>query len=186
MTFQRNELYRDPVLLWSDTVEKSPQKARPHNNLGHAYVLRDDWDRAIEEFRIAASWIPTTRSPRKIFATPISTRWGDSKQLRYSFPTRNTACPYRSRLRGLFPAIPDIQSHEQQLMAVLKHAGDQTTPGFARVPGFHACHVRIEEQLVGATEKDLPGAVHAGDVPRDRSDHHGNGRHLQRLLCQLG
>lgn len=58
MTFQRNALYRDPVLLWSDTVEKSPFKARPHNNLGHAYALRDDWDRAIEEFRIAAQLDP--------------------------------------------------------------------------------------------------------------------------------
>lgn len=58
MTFQRNALYRDPVLLWSDTVEKSPQKARPHNNLGHAYALRDDWDRAIEEYRVAARLNP--------------------------------------------------------------------------------------------------------------------------------
>jgi hypothetical protein len=57
-TYQRNALYRDPVLLWSDTVEKSPQKARPHNNLGHAYLLRDDWDRAIEEFRTAARLDP--------------------------------------------------------------------------------------------------------------------------------
>lgn len=53
-TFQRNALYRDPVLLWSDAVEKSPQKARPHNNLGHSYALRDEWDLAIEEFRTAA------------------------------------------------------------------------------------------------------------------------------------
>lgn len=58
VTFQRNALYRDPILLWSDTVEKSPQKARPHNNLGHAYLLRDDWDRAIEEFRVAAMLDP--------------------------------------------------------------------------------------------------------------------------------
>jgi tetratricopeptide (TPR) repeat protein len=58
MTFQRNELYRDPVLLWSDTVQKSPRKARPHNNLGHAYELRDDWDHAIEEFRTAARLDP--------------------------------------------------------------------------------------------------------------------------------
>jgi len=57
-TYQRNVLYRDAVLLWSDTVEKSPHKARPHNNLGHAYALRDDWDRAIEEFRIAARLNP--------------------------------------------------------------------------------------------------------------------------------
>ena len=58
MTFQRNELYRDPVLLWSDAVEKSSQKARPHNNLGHAYALRGDWDRAIEEYRTAARLNP--------------------------------------------------------------------------------------------------------------------------------
>ena len=57
-TYQRNALYLDPVLLWSDTVEKSPQKARPHNNLGHAYLLRDDWERAIEEFRIAVQLDP--------------------------------------------------------------------------------------------------------------------------------
>ena len=58
MTFQRNALYRDSVLLWSDTVDKSPLKARPHNNLGHAYAMLDNWDLAIEEFRTAARLDP--------------------------------------------------------------------------------------------------------------------------------
>jgi len=53
LTVQRNALYQDPVLLWSDTVQKSPQKARPHNNLGHSYALQGDWKHAIEEFRAA-------------------------------------------------------------------------------------------------------------------------------------
>lgn len=53
MTVQRNLLYQDQVSLWSDAVAKSPHKARPHNNLGHAYALRGEWDRAIEEFRLA-------------------------------------------------------------------------------------------------------------------------------------
>jgi tetratricopeptide (TPR) repeat protein len=57
-TYQRNMLYRDQLSLWSDTVAKSPQKARPHNNLGHVYALRGDWDRAIEEFRTAAQLDP--------------------------------------------------------------------------------------------------------------------------------
>ena len=57
-TYQRNMLYRDQLSLWSDTVAKSPQKARPHNNLGHAYALQGDWDRAIDEFRIAAQLDP--------------------------------------------------------------------------------------------------------------------------------
>ena len=57
-TYQRNLLYQDRLLFWSDAVAKSPDKARPHNNLGYAYALRDDWDRAIEEFRTAARLDP--------------------------------------------------------------------------------------------------------------------------------
>lgn len=57
-TFQRNRLYHDQVSLWSDTVRLSPNKARPHNNLGHAYALQGDWDQAIDEFRIAAKLDP--------------------------------------------------------------------------------------------------------------------------------
>ena len=58
LTFQRNVLYRDEVSLWSDTVRKSPHKARAHNNLGHAYAMQGNWDRAIEEFRTAAQLDP--------------------------------------------------------------------------------------------------------------------------------
>jgi tetratricopeptide (TPR) repeat protein len=57
-TYQRNSLYEDRLSLWSDAVRKSPNKARPHNNLGYAYALQDDWDRAIDEFRTAARLDP--------------------------------------------------------------------------------------------------------------------------------
>lgn len=57
-TYQRNLLYQDRLLLWSDAVRKSPNKARPHNNLGYAFSLHGDWDRAIEQFRIAAQLDP--------------------------------------------------------------------------------------------------------------------------------
>ncbi len=57
-TYQRNQLYQDRLFLWSDAVRKSPNKARPHNNLGYAYALHDDWDLAIEEFRTAARLDP--------------------------------------------------------------------------------------------------------------------------------
>jgi hypothetical protein len=57
-TYERNLLYQDRLLLWSDAVRKSPNKARPHNNLGYAYSLHGDWDRAIEQFRIAAQLDP--------------------------------------------------------------------------------------------------------------------------------
>ena len=64
-TYQRNLLYSDEVSLWSDTVLKSPAKARPHNNLGHAYAMHGEWDDAIEEFRIAAQLDPDYALARK-------------------------------------------------------------------------------------------------------------------------
>ena len=64
-TYQRNALYRSEVSLWCDAVQKSPTKARPHNNLGHAYAMQGEWDRAIEEFRIAAQLDPEYALARK-------------------------------------------------------------------------------------------------------------------------
>ena len=52
-TLARNALYADPIVFWSDAVAKSPEKARPRVNLGHAYYLAGDVERAIEQFRIA-------------------------------------------------------------------------------------------------------------------------------------
>lgn len=57
-TNARNDLYHDAIRLWSDAVEKSPGKARPHNNLGHAYAREGKWDLAIEEFRTALTLQP--------------------------------------------------------------------------------------------------------------------------------
>jgi len=52
-TVQRNEVWRDPVSLWTDVVKKSPNCARPHNNLGEALVKEDKLDQAIPHFHRA-------------------------------------------------------------------------------------------------------------------------------------
>jgi tetratricopeptide (TPR) repeat protein len=52
-TYQRNEVWRDPVSLWSDTVKKSPNKARAHNNLGEAVVGQGSLEEAAAHFREA-------------------------------------------------------------------------------------------------------------------------------------
>jgi protein O-mannosyl-transferase len=48
-TVARNAIYGDPVVFWTDAVNKSPAKARPHVNLGHAYFLAGDLSRASDE-----------------------------------------------------------------------------------------------------------------------------------------
>jgi tetratricopeptide (TPR) repeat protein len=50
-TYDRNSLWSDKVLIWNDSVEKSPMKARPHNNLGVALKNRGDLQKAVEHFQ---------------------------------------------------------------------------------------------------------------------------------------
>ena len=52
-TFERNSVWGSDVAIWSDTVTKSPQKARPHNNLGNALKLRGDIAGAIAQYKEA-------------------------------------------------------------------------------------------------------------------------------------
>ena len=58
LTWQRNEVWRDGVSLWSDVVSKSPDKARPHLNLGAELMLVGRTEQAVEQFRRAAALKP--------------------------------------------------------------------------------------------------------------------------------
>jgi tetratricopeptide (TPR) repeat protein len=57
-TWKRNTLYADAITLWSDVAHKSPNKARPYNNLG---LLLKDGNRipeAMHEFERAVELSP--------------------------------------------------------------------------------------------------------------------------------
>jgi len=57
-TYARNEVWQDEVSLWQDVVKKSPEKSRPHNDLGYLYLNRGLTDHAIEQFQIALKLNP--------------------------------------------------------------------------------------------------------------------------------
>src|SRR4029079_357153 len=63
-TVQRNELWRDPVALWSDTVAKSPDKRRAHVNLGTSLQLAGRLDEAITEYCHGLKLDPRNRAAR--------------------------------------------------------------------------------------------------------------------------
>ena len=52
-TFDRNRDWKDDLTIWTDTVEKSPAKARPHINLGKALAKRNLLDEAIKHYTFA-------------------------------------------------------------------------------------------------------------------------------------
>lgn len=57
-TFARNTVWQDKVRLWSDVVNKSPNKARGHNNLGQALGKQGRYSEAIGEFQTAIQLKP--------------------------------------------------------------------------------------------------------------------------------
>ena len=52
-TFERNRVWMDELSLYRDCVEKSPAKARPHNNFGAILLRRGRLPEAIGEFQTA-------------------------------------------------------------------------------------------------------------------------------------
>jgi len=64
-TFHRNLLYWSETALWTDSVEKAPHNARAHHNLGYAYELEGDLDRALAEYRVAVDLAPETARYRR-------------------------------------------------------------------------------------------------------------------------
>lgn len=60
-TIQRNRVYADETTFWLDAVSKSPNKGRPHNNLGYTYLKQGDLNKAAGEFERALEIDPSYR-----------------------------------------------------------------------------------------------------------------------------
>lgn len=50
MAYQRNKVWKNEIILWTDTISKSPNKARPYNNRGAAYLKQGNINQAIADF----------------------------------------------------------------------------------------------------------------------------------------
>lgn len=57
-TYARNDVWRDWITIWQDTVRKSPNKARPHNILAIGYLNQKFYDDALPEFLTAITLDP--------------------------------------------------------------------------------------------------------------------------------
>lgn len=58
LSWMRTEKYLTMISLWQDAVSKSPNKARPHNNLGLALKREGRIDEAVEQFERAIQLDP--------------------------------------------------------------------------------------------------------------------------------
>lgn len=80
ITIQRNVIYQSAFNLWSDAVEKSPDKARPHANLAAALVRLDRTGEAIREYREALRLAPDAAEVHRGLAIALSSKGGASQE----------------------------------------------------------------------------------------------------------
>ncbi|MFQ5454578.1 MAG: tetratricopeptide repeat protein [Nitrospirota bacterium] len=57
-TVQRNNLWKDPILFWSDNLKKTPDSSTVHSDLGLNYARNGNIDMAIEEYKKAIELLP--------------------------------------------------------------------------------------------------------------------------------
>ncbi|MFO7606486.1 MAG: tetratricopeptide repeat protein, partial [Desulfurivibrionaceae bacterium] len=87
-THDRNIIWADNIALWSDSVKKSPQKARPYVNLGIAYGGLDRFDESIFFLDRAVKLKPDYKKPRYNLALSLVAR-GDYRRGDYSRAERH-------------------------------------------------------------------------------------------------
>jgi tetratricopeptide (TPR) repeat protein len=63
-TVKRNQLYRNPVLLWQDAISMYPENFRAHYNLSFLYYERREYVKAIEETQKALKINPDSAKAR--------------------------------------------------------------------------------------------------------------------------
>ena len=58
LTYQRNKVWKNEIILWNDTLQKSPRKARSHNNRGIIYFMQGNWPQAMYNYDKALEIAP--------------------------------------------------------------------------------------------------------------------------------
>lgn len=59
LTYSRNFVWKNEIILWTDTIAKSPRKPRVYNNRGLAYISLADYKKAIIDFNQAINLAPS-------------------------------------------------------------------------------------------------------------------------------
>lgn len=62
-TIKRNEVFKDSISLWTDTIQKTPYNLRARIALGNSYLKDFQVDKAIEQYDSVLSFEKTRQSP---------------------------------------------------------------------------------------------------------------------------
>jgi len=67
LSYQRNQLYNDPLLLWADTIKKTDTKSRPYSNLSYGYIKNGEIEKAKSLLNFAIRAFPEVDDTKLIY-----------------------------------------------------------------------------------------------------------------------
>lgn len=82
-TYERNTIWSNAVSLWSDVVKKSPQKVRPHNNLGNALKRQGKIEEAIDHFNRALQINPGYAKAHNNLGTALASQGKTAEAIKH-------------------------------------------------------------------------------------------------------
>ncbi len=96
LSWSRNNVWSDPIRFMSDVISKSPEKARPYNNLGFFYLNNKFYEKARQLFQKAIELDPRY--------TPAEENLG---VLNYELKKVDEALPHFKKASVLDPSLAD-------------------------------------------------------------------------------
>jgi tetratricopeptide (TPR) repeat protein len=168
-TVNRNNIWRNELSLWQDCAAKSPQKARPHNNLAVALVRQGKIKEAISNYHRALQIKPDYAEAHFNLATALR-RQGKLNQAVHH---------YREMIR----IKPDYSGAHNNLGAVLQEQGriDEAISHYSEALRLRPDYPGVHFNMGVALNKQgrTPEAIaHLSESLRQDPDHTGAHYHL--------
>ncbi|REK27734.1 MAG: hypothetical protein DWQ42_07155 [Planctomycetota bacterium] len=136
-TYVRNEVWRDPVRLWTDVIDKNEDDARAYNNRGSAYESRGEFAKALADHERSIELEPT--NPMRHYSRAVCLfNWGKLEEALADFskslqlferagkPDGRWTFAYESRARTYY-RLGRLQEAFADLDAAIALAGNPVT-----------------------------------------------------------
>ncbi len=133
LTYKRNMVWASSISLWQDTVKKSPNKARPHMNLGHAYQDSGKLELALKEYNRALELLNDGNIDRADVISNIGTIYFLKGEIDRAIKLYRDALKEYPANVGILNnlAICYIESGEPELALQYAELAVRLKPGFA-------------------------------------------------------
>ncbi|MEW6674426.1 MAG: tetratricopeptide repeat protein, partial [Nitrospirota bacterium] len=116
-SYIRNEVWGSGISLWQDTVRKSPDKARPHTNLGVSYLEKGKVDLAFSEFKRAIEIDPRDANTHNNLGAIYESRG----ELEKAIESYKTALDINPRLAAAYNGMGVIYMRKGQYEEAIEH-----------------------------------------------------------------